>query len=1042
MLRRCICIALYLYTLLFSQSTSAQYIFRHYGATEGLGNRSVNQILQDSYGFVWVATDHGLYRYDGHRFKGYFSIPNNHNSLPNNRIRSISLDSQGDLWIGCWGGLAKYNHTSGSIAQIDAPFTSGHDKVQNLFCDRQMRVWVATWLGLYAFDLSGKQLGHWRYGKGRHDLPHEQCNSIFQDRFGAIWIGTTGGLCRFREKTKDFEVFFDDNPAYRENNGWINSTSRLWEDSSGNLWFGGWANGLKKFDRKSHSFTSYLLKPEFAGHGAYNVITDVAWFDRKIWVASHDQGLGTFNPKTNTFDFFKNRTYPKLDIPTMLTNTLFASDNVLWIGTNNGLYAIHKEDQYISLFPLQGVRKLSCLPEVTDVVPDPFNPNGLYFSTWTCGLFYYDLIKNEPQSIPDPILNVNNNINLLHIRRMLFTHDSTHVLATSHGLYYRKPGALKFSRVKIQSDLKAMPPEDYFHTVFEDQSGQLWAGSRKGIIKIDQKTWEWKRILLGQTIEEFPGALNDIITDICETSNYIVFLRGTSTEDKGCGITLCEKSTQTFRTYLLGKGRYVHYPFAQTAWRLRSFPQTNHVLIASERGVCSFNLDDSIPNFIKFSAYHGLSSDEINTIHIDSANTVSLQSEFGLDIWNWHWGKTKISAASGLPDLSYTVVRPWNDEKVVLGFTEHYLALIDIQKALDVAHRKKGSIKLTGASTNTQALLLQDTLHLPQGTRYVKMEFSDFSFSRKDIHPYTIQRIQGNDTLTFNTNQASLEWSDLAPGFYQIRISRANSLGFIYIDNPYLWYEKPWIQLLFSGVLVAFILLLIFRIQRRVYLKKQRDNQLKLQLVEHEMKSLRTQMNDHFVFNALTGISRYIYDNDPQKATGYLSTFSKLIRLNLKSTRSSNVTLQHELEAIRWYVELESLRLQFPPALEFEIAPELNPENVLIPPMLIQPLVENAIRHGAEQVKEQITISIRAALVSYQVLQIEVLDNAPMFRIDDSQAWIEQKGLSLATQIIKERLEIMRAQNTKATYQFQVVSSDEHGQHKTIAILTLPLEYV
>lgn len=1033
-----LCILLLLLGGCWPSYVCGQFIFRHYGPSEGLSNRYINQILQDDYGFMWVATNHGLFRFDGYRFKGYFAVPGNHSSLPNNRIKSISLDMEGNLWLGCWGGLARLNRRTGILEQVDANFKSGHDKVQFVHCDRKNRVWVATWLGLYVFDLSGNLVGHWRYGKGKNDLPHEQCNSVYEARNGEIWIGTTGGLCRFREKTHDFDVFYDNNPAYTINNGWLNSTGKLWEDSAGTLWFGGWANGLKKFDRVTQDFNSTLLKPEFAGHGAYNVITDLAEFDGRLWVASHDQGLGTFNKMKGQFDFIKHKEYPKLDMPTMLTNALCATADALWIGTANGLYVLHKKDQFIELFPLPGVRKLSCLPEITDIVPDPFNANGLYFSTWTCGLFYYDLQEAEPRSIPDPIVNIYNDINVLHIRRMIFTRDSTHVLATSHGLYYRKPRTSKFVRVPIQRDVKSMPPDGYFYTVFEDSKGVLWAASRNGIIQLNTETFEWKRISLNETREEFTDALNDVVTDICETNDFLVFLRGPSGREQGCGITVMNKVTGALNNYVFGKGSYANYPYPQSAWKIKAYPGSNKVLISSDRGVCVFNIEPQ-PRFQKYSAYNGLSADEINSMSVDAFGNVCFQSETALDVWNFRDEVFTINAASGLPDKEITAVRPWLQNKVALGFSEYYFALIDFTKGNTPDTSTRQRIKLSSAIAGNTELRLSDTLYLIAGTRYVKLEFSDFAFLRQGPISYSIRRIVNGDTLAYRTDNPQLELTDLDPGFYTFIIETPQSKGVIYIQNPYLWYEKPWLRFLFIAIISSLILLGIFRYQRSVYRKKQRVNQLKLQLVEHEMKSLRTQMNDHFVFNALAGINRFIYEHEPNKATAYLNTFAKLIRQNLKSTRNAQVKLADELSAIQWYTELEGLRLNYPPELKFSIAESIDPEKILIPPMLIQPLVENAIRHGAEPALACITIEIGISKENENSLAIEVIDNGPSFQSQSHDELFQTKGLSLATQIIKERLEIMNEQNTSGKGGFEIFKRTKDNEQLIVSKLILPL---
>ena len=119
------------------------------------------------------------------------------------------------------------------------------------------------------------------------------------------------------------------------------------------------------------------------------------------------------------------------------------------------------------------------------------------------------------------------------------------------------------------------------------------------------------------------------------------------------------------------------------------------------------------------------------------------------------------------------------------------------------------------------------------------------------------------------------------------------------------------------------------------------------------MSALRAQMNPHFIFNSLNSIDNYILRNKTQEASDYLNRFSKLIRLILQNSQSSYISLQDELEALRLYIEMESLRFNHKFDYRVSIQSGLYPESIEIPPMLIQPYVENAIWHGLMQKKEK-----------------------------------------------------------------------------------------
>ena len=112
------------------------------------------------------------------------------------------------------------------------------------------------------------------------------------------------------------------------------------------------------------------------------------------------------------------------------------------------------------------------------------------------------------------------------------------------------------------------------------------------------------------------------------------------------------------------------------------------------------------------------------------------------------------------------------------------------------------------------------------------------------------------------------------------------------------------------------------------------------------MQALRAQMNPHFMFNSLNSINNFILKNDPENASGYLTKFSRLMRLILDNSRSEWVLLENELKALELYIELESVRFDRSFDYAIEVTKDISLETVLIPPLIIQPYVENAIWHG------------------------------------------------------------------------------------------------
>ncbi len=152
-------------------------------------------------------------------------------------------------------------------------------------------------------------------------------------------------------------------------------------------------------------------------------------------------------------------------------------------------------------------------------------------------------------------------------------------------------------------------------------------------------------------------------------------------------------------------------------------------------------------------------------------------------------------------------------------------------------------------------------------------------------------------------------------------------------------------------------------------------SKLEQQLAETEISALRSQMNPHFIFNCLNSIKLYSLENDSESASIYLTKFSKLIRLVLENSRSERLTLEKEIETLRLYIEMEIMRFKEKVQYEMVVSPEIDQQYVEIPPLLIQPFVENAIWHGLMHKEFGGKVSIMVNLIQEIMLEIQIIDN-------------------------------------------------------------------
>ncbi|HYV94239.1 MAG TPA: tetratricopeptide repeat protein [Chitinophagales bacterium] len=209
----------------------------------------------------------------------------------------------------------------------------------------------------------------------------------------------------------------------------------------------------------------------------------------------------------------------------------------------------------------------------------------------------------------------------------------------------------------------------------------------------------------------------------------------------------------------------------------------------------------------------------------------------------------------------------------------------------------------------------------------------------------------------------------------------------------------------FSIVIAVLIVLLGFVIVQVLLRKKKSDFEKQIQDVE--MKALRAQMNPHFIFNALDNINAFVEANDKASASDYLIKFARLIRLILENSRQQEVLLEKDVETLRLYLDLEALRFSNKFEYKLNISSDIDEENTLIPPMILQPFVENAILHGLQPKEEKGTLEIFLRKENDQLVCIVEDNGVGRSRSVEINTKKAHKSESLGMKITKERLDIL-----------------------------------
>lgn len=236
------------------------------------------------------------------------------------------------------------------------------------------------------------------------------------------------------------------------------------------------------------------------------------------------------------------------------------------------------------------------------------------------------------------------------------------------------------------------------------------------------------------------------------------------------------------------------------------------------------------------------------------------------------------------------------------------------------------------------------------------------------------------------------------------------------------------------------ILLILFVVITRLIIR-QNKLQHKQAAVTMKQKLLRSQMNPHFIFNSLTTIESFVYENQPKEAGKYLSDFARLMRLILENSAEEYIPLSKEINTLEYYLLLQKLRLEN--NLTYRIITDgiEDINNVHIPPMLTQPFIENAIEHGFRNSTKTGNIDIEFKNLDDAFLQIRVTDNgigigSEHGKKNESKA----KHKSMAIDITKERLQVLnRSKKEKVTFVISDISDSGRNDSGTMVLFTIPL---
>ena len=952
--RHCCLLLFLLPALVWSQDDQTPTPFyKHFSVGEGLPSSETYCVIQDSKGFVWVSTDRGVVRYDGEHFETFTT----EDGLQDNVVFKMLEDSKGRIWMApynnrlCYyqnGAFHKPENAEEVWRQMDYP-----SLISELIELEDGRIFVETNAWPFFFDPE----------KGEVTAPAD--SNVYYEAVGelafrhhpvgSVWKGDEFYKWRNWDWSRTPFVF---------SGGDTVSVSMLVADGKGN----------------GNSSESIMVDEDHFFVSHQNLIALVARSGEYHMRGYHD----------------------------IVTFIKAPEEGKLMFGVRRGGFRIC-DDKLTELAHL--------LPELSVSYAMYDREGNLWLTTLEDGVYRVDNPSLRIVPVPEGQLFTQSRL-ATNGRRVLLTGYDRAIMG------YSVSGELLWlSRLKSAKKLVADYSVVRGLTYDEDRSQFLYGQDVVGAITEDGV--QLGTIFKNDTIGVYPFMVrtddylltgyNTVMAKAYEDSTYAVrwpFIIQDLVLAKGDTIWMGTLrglygtvDCDTF--FKLNQGVVDSVRINDLQWKDKG---RDTLLIGTMGEGLLMLTGGSVHEFKK---EHGLASNLVNTIEVDERGTIWLGTNLGLhrlqidpkdpaqSVIQRYYG------AHGLPSSEIQDIVVLRD--TLWCATPRILFYVPVDK-LEL-HQTTAPIYINRVHLGDSLLPQQEFVVMQPSEKNLQISFVGLSLRNQKDRRYRY-RLLGYDDAWVETKLPAVNYNSLPSGDYEFEVEAINENGDWSTESARLeitvkqtWYQSWWAWTMFciAGILLIYgVLFLWFRIRNQRRLRE-------LERIELESKALRAQMNPHFIFNAMNAVQRYISRNDALKAGHYLAKFSRLVRLNLELSRQSTVVLQDELDALELYIEFERSRFRDKMTFVLDIDEELDITGLLIPPMLVQPLIENAIVHGLGPKEGEGTIIIRFSATSKSTLVVTIEDDG-VGRKAKKRAAVsdEPEHQSHGVQITMERLRAHR----------------------------------
>jgi len=1071
--------------ILFSYDALAQrFHYNQFTTVEGLPANSVRSSLIDSRNWLWIGTDAGVVYYQD----SFFVRDNRLDTLNGMRIWAITEDSSNNLWFGTYGnGLVRF--TGDSLIWYNSSNSAlSADEIRILkFLPKHQQLLIGGKEVFAVFDYKGGQLINFElssFESPRHFTGFlEDEDKILalnnEKEFSLIYYPDAKSLERTNRNfydeiriwsgihTSSNEIYYGfnrDSYYYKSaatefvKTG-IGQVFEWLEDPFGNVWAAAWEaegpGGLFLFDEgEMQNYNKLLGIEKINGWGLeYDHINNCLWF------LTLDHGLIQI-----PLPIFSSLPLPFSEKSEKIHALQQDSANNTWISTNKRLWRYNGE--VFEEIPAKTFYKILLTTYMSN------------FDEWFAILKKFDL---DNKSTFDSAYKYHDNTGDLTVYNLEVLSEILDI----DNRYTFENKELTFSILKNKlsqklADVSDKPQLIEFNQIVPISKDKILVCTNLGTFSYETK--ERKINYLNGLWFENMTLNQDTLYQTCNFNLEVnrLVLQG----EKTIGIPrmLKEKypnlpqftvasEARAGRIWFASRfqglisyygGRFTHlnklYPKLSKNFTSLAFAGDSLLLAGSSDGrIHLFSNDSATPTLFKnLSPANGLKGRTIQWIKCDEqgflwAGTNSALNRIDLASWqnNNATNITTYGSADGYNAFDVKAAM-LDDQGMIWIENGDEIRLINTKKAnsannvllkpelrqLDLFLKP---FDWKGKETSSPYTYIPSNPTFQYDQNYLSFHFG----SNNRINPHEdfySYRLLGLDTTWSQASKEQLAvFTNLYPGDYSLEVRLCKPMHKIHNTICYSfsilkpWWQQWWFITIF--VVVTTTLLITGMNWRIRYLRQQqkRKYEIQRQLAELRLQALQAQMNPHFIFNVLTAIQYAILKSEIDNAISYLGDVSKLIRRTLDYASEKYIALEDEIAYLENYLRLEKLRMNGRLQTKITIDPALDPQNTQIPPMLIQPLVENAIKHGASKARGQGLVSITFEQMDENTYRCIVEDNGPGIATKSTSQHVS-RGLNM----IQTRIQLQNEEYGEEAFAFRISNKmkPESGARMEVVIRT------